>query len=154
MNGVDNYFSPNLAATCYLKEVGRRLLRDVHRRSDDHVAAVVREQAALPVEVLPIRGHIGDVVQREEALKQATSDVERALVVGRQERFPVLASQQVLGRLAALVFVDLWEKHRESGTGQGRVSDRRVAFGAPLLWSRSAAASVLPPGTSGRRRKQ
>lgn len=66
----------------YLKEVRRRLLWDVHSRPDDDVPAVVCEQAALPVEMFSVWGHIGDVEQGEEALKQATSDVEGALVVG------------------------------------------------------------------------
>lgn len=66
----------------HLKEVRRRLLGDVHSRPDNDVAAVVREEAAFPVEVFSVGGHVGDVEQREETLKQPASDVEGTLVVG------------------------------------------------------------------------
>lgn len=95
----------------YLKEVRRRLLWDIHSRADNHIAAVVCEEAALPVEVFPVRGHVGDVAQREEALKQAAPDVEGTLVVGREKSLSLLTSQQVLGRLAALIFIYLEEEH-------------------------------------------
>lgn len=112
-----------LRCSC-LKEVRRRLLWDVHGRPDDHVAAVVREEAALPVEVFSVRGHVSDVEQREEALKQAASDVEGTLVIGRQKSLPLLASQQVLSRLAALIFVYLEEERW----------DRKVFLSYLCLW--------------------
>lgn len=45
--------------------------------------------------------------QGEEALEESPSDVEGALVVGRQKGLALLSSEQVLSRLAALVFIDL-----------------------------------------------
>lgn len=45
--------------------------------------------------------------QGEEALKQTPSNIEGALVVGREKSLSFLASQQVLSCLAALVFIDL-----------------------------------------------
>ena len=92
----------------YLKEVRGRVLRDVGGRAHDDVAAVVGEQAALAVQVLPVGRHVGDVQQGEEALEEPPPDVEGALVVGRGEGLPLLAPEQVLGRLAALVLIDLW----------------------------------------------
>ena len=57
--------------------------------------------------MLPVGRHVGDVQQGEEALEEPPPDVEGALVVGRGEGLPLLAPEQVLGRLAALVLVDL-----------------------------------------------
>lgn len=91
----------------HLKEVRRRLLWDVHCRAHDDVATVVREERALAVEVLPVWGHVGDMQQREEALKESPPDVEGPLVVGREEGLALLSPEQVLSRLAALVFVNL-----------------------------------------------
>lgn len=42
------------APRCHLKEVRRRLLWDVHSRAHDDIAAVVREERALAVEVFPV----------------------------------------------------------------------------------------------------
>lgn len=98
---------------CHLEEVRRRLLGDVHRRAHDDVAAVVGEERALAVEVLAVRGHVGDVEQGEEALEETPSDVEGPLVVGREEGLALLSPEQVLSRLAALVFVDLQGAERD-----------------------------------------
>lgn len=57
--------------------------------------------------MLPVGRHVGDMQQREEALEEPPSDVEGPLVVGREEGLALLAPEQVLSRLAALVFVYL-----------------------------------------------
>lgn len=61
--------------------------------------------------------------QREEALEESPSDVEGALVVGRQQGLALLSSEQVLSRLAALVFIDLqgWNMMSVSSLQRGRV---------------------------------
>lgn len=71
--------------------------------------------------------------QREEALEESPSDVEGALVVGRQKGLALLSSEQVLSRLAALVFIDLqgWNMTFVSSLQRGRVrakSLRRVFY--------------------------
>lgn len=45
--------------------------------------------------------------QHEEALEEPPSDVDRPLVVAVGQDLPLVALQEVLGRLAALVLVDL-----------------------------------------------
>lgn len=72
-----------LAWRCqHLKEVRRRLLGDVDGRANDDVAAVICEEAALPVEMFSVWRHVGDMEQREEAFKETAADVEWALVIG------------------------------------------------------------------------
>lgn len=66
-----------------------------------------------------IRGHVSDMEQREEALEQPASDVEEALVGGKS--LSLLVPQEVLGRLAALIFIYLQEN--------------RVWFHLNLSWS-------------------
>lgn len=90
-----------------LKEGRVRLLRQVSSRANDDVSTVVSEQAALAVQVLPVRGHIGDMEQDEEALKEPPSDVDRSLVIAVSQDLPLVALQEVLCRLAALILVDL-----------------------------------------------
>lgn len=64
--------------------------------------------------------------QREEALEESPSDVEGALVVGRQKGLALLSSEQVLSRLAALVFIDLqgWNMTFVSSLQRGRVAGK------------------------------
>lgn len=66
--------------------------------------------------------------QREEALKESPSDVEGALVVGRQKGLALLSSEQVLSRLAALVFIDLrgWNMTFVSSLQRGRVQAKTL----------------------------
>lgn len=121
-------FKLQTAPRCHLKEVRRRLLWDVHSRAHDDIAAVVREERALAVEVFSVWGHVGDVEQREEALEESPSDVEGALVVGRQQGLALLSSEQVLSRLAALVFIDLqgWNMMSVSSLQRGRVAAKSL----------------------------
>lgn len=63
--------------------------------------------------MLSIRGHICNVEQREKALKQASSYVEGALIVGGEKSFSFLASKQILSCLAALVFVYLYDEQQQ-----------------------------------------
>lgn len=66
--------------------------------------------------------------QREEALEESPSDVEGALVVGRQQGLALLSSEQVLSRLAALVFIDLqgWNMMSVSSLQRGRVAAKSL----------------------------
>lgn len=65
--------------------------------------------------------------QREEALEESPSDVEGALVVGRQQGLALLSSEQVLSRLAALVFVDLQGACSSALLGRGRVAAKATS---------------------------
>lgn len=66
--------------------------------------------------------------QREEALEESPADVEGALVVGRQKGLALLSSEQVLSRLAALVFIDLqgWNMTFVSSLQRGRVQAKSL----------------------------
>lgn len=66
--------------------------------------------------------------QREEALEESPSDVDGALVVGRQQGLALLSSEQVLSRLAALVFIDLqgWNMMSVSSLQRGRVAAKSL----------------------------
>lgn len=95
--------SHRLVVAVNLEEVRMRLLRQVRRRADDHIAAVVREQAALAVQVLPVGGHVGHMEQREEALEEPTADVQGALVVPVRQGLALLTLEQVFSSLEEAV---------------------------------------------------
>lgn len=96
-----------LTVAINLKEGRVRLLGEVSSRANDDIPTVISEQAALTVQVLPVRGHIGDMEQDKKALKEPPSDVDRSLVIAVSQDLPLVALQEVLCRLAALILVDL-----------------------------------------------
>lgn len=96
-----------LAVAVHLEEGRVRLLGQVRSRAHDHVSAVIGEQAALPVQVLSVGGHVGDMEQDEEALKEPPADVDRSLVIAVGQDLPLVALQEVFCRLAALILIDL-----------------------------------------------
>lgn len=59
-----------LVVRVQLVKVGPVLLRDEQRRTDDHEATVVREQAALPVQLLFVVVHVDDVLELELGKKR------------------------------------------------------------------------------------
>lgn len=96
-----------LVVAVHLEEMRMRLLGQISSRADDHVPAVVGEQTAFSIQVLAVRGHVGDVEKGEEAFEEFTSDIEGPLVVPVRQGLALLALKEVFRGLASLVFVDL-----------------------------------------------
>lgn len=96
-----------LVVAVNLEKMRMRLLGQVSGRADDHVPAVVGEQTAFSIQVLAVRGHVGDMEKGEEALEEFTSDTKRALVVPVRQGLTFLALEEVFCSLASLVLVDL-----------------------------------------------
>ena len=115
-----------LAVAIHLVEGGVRLVRQVGGGAHDDAAAVVREEAALSVQVLAVGRDAGDVQQDKEALEEPAADVDGPLVVAVGQNLPLVALQEVLGGLAALVLVDFQR------CLVGRESDEVASVGGEL----------------------
>lgn len=95
-----------LTVPIHLIEWRVRLVWEVGSRAHDDAAAVICEEATLPVQVLAIGRHVGNVQQNKKTLKEPTSDADRPLVIAIGQDLPFVSLQEVLCCLTALVLID------------------------------------------------